>query len=351
MKIYTADLLGTSMTSGRAASSLTSTAVEVVSANALREATAEEILGSQFRMMKRRKKKGFVRLTTTKGVVDLEVHADIAPRTAANFLGLVEAGKYDGSAFHRSIKNFMIQGGKPADRAEKEESLWGPAFEDEFDDRLSHSGPGILSMANAGAGTNKRQFFLTYKSCTHLDRKHSVFGRVVKGLDVLRAMEAVPTGKADRPSEDIKIVTAEIMGTNPATAAAKAERERIQERAETRVKEKEERRAGRKRGAIGGAKLAANGGDDDASGDTLGVGKYLPKNMLAQGLDDLAAAGQDINDGKRKKKKLAGATYASTSSDFAALPGIGAAAAAASRNSSNKAPPAKKAQNWDFSGW
>lgn len=352
MKIYTADLLGTSMTSGRAASSLTSTAVEVVSANELREATAEEILGSRFRMMKRRKKKGFVRLTTTKGVVDLEVHADIAPRTAANFLGLVEAGKYDGSAFHRSIKNFMIQGGKPADRAEKEESLWGPAFEDEFDDRLSHSGPGILSMANAGAGTNKRQFFLTYKSCTHLDRKHSVFGRVVKGLDVLRAMEAVPTGKADRPSEDIKIVTAEIMGTNPATAAAKAERERIQERAEARMKEKEERRAGRKRGAIGGAKLAANGGDDDASGDTLGVGKYLPKNMLAQSLDDLAATGQDINDGKRKKKKLAGATYASTSSDFAALPGIGAAAAAAaSRNSSNKGPPSKKAKNWDFSGW
>ena len=186
MKIYTVDLLGTSMTSGRAASSLTSTAVEVASANELREATAEEILDSRFRMMNRRKKKGFVRLTTTKGVVDLEVHADIVPRTAANFLGLVEAGKYDGSVFHRSIKNFMIQGGKPADRAEKEESLWGPAFEDEFDDRLSHSGPGILSMANAGAGTNKRQFFLTYKSCAHLDRKHSVFGKIVKGLDVLR---------------------------------------------------------------------------------------------------------------------------------------------------------------------
>ena len=237
------------------------------------------------------------------------------------------------------------------ERAEKEESLWGPAFEDEFDDRLSHSGPGILSMANAGAGTNKRQFFLTYKSCAHLDRKHSVFGKIVKGLDVLRAMEAVPTGKADRPTEDIKIVTAEIMGTNPVTAAAKAERERIQERAEARMKEKEERKGG----AIGGAALAANGGD--ASSDELGnkkhgggVGKYLPKNMLAQSLDDLAATGQDISDGKRKKKKLAGATYTSTSSDFAALPGIGAAAAA-SRNPSNKAPPAKKAKNWDFSGW
>lgn len=104
MKIYAADLLGTSMTSGRAASSLTSTAVEVASANELREATAEEILDSRFRMMKRRKKKGFVRLTTTKGVVDCEVHADVTPKTAANFLGLVEAGKYDGSVFHRSIK-------------------------------------------------------------------------------------------------------------------------------------------------------------------------------------------------------------------------------------------------------
>ena len=160
MKIYTTDLLGTSMTSGKAASSLTSTAAEIANVNELREATAEEILVSRFRMMKRLKKKGFVRLTTTKGIVDLEVHADIVPRAATNFLGLVEAGKYDGSVFHRSIKNFMIQGGKPADKTEKEESLWGGAFSDEFDDRLSHSGPGILSMANAGAGTNKRQFFL-----------------------------------------------------------------------------------------------------------------------------------------------------------------------------------------------
>mmetsp|Transcript_13526 Transcript_13526/g.38708 ORF Transcript_13526/g.38708 Transcript_13526/m.38708 type:complete len:354 (+) Transcript_13526:459-1520(+) len=353
------------MTSGRAASSLTSTAVEVASVNELREATAEEILGSRFGMMKRRKKKGFVRLTTTKGVLDLEVHADIAPRTATNFLGLVEAGKYDGSVFHRSIKNFMVQGGKPAGKAEKEESLWGGPFEDEFDDRLSHSGPGILSMANAGAGTNKRQFFLTYKSCTHLDRKHSVFGRVIQGLDVLRAVEAVPTGKADRPTEEIKIVTAEIMGSNPATAAAEAERERIQERAEARMKEKEERRAsalGRKGGATGGAssaKTSANGGGD-ASGDKTGsskssngggVGKYLPKNMLVQSLDDLGATSQGIGGGGGEKKKKAGATNTSAGSDFAALPGIGAAAAAAaSRRPANKVP-AKKAKNWDFSGW
>jgi cyclophilin family peptidyl-prolyl cis-trans isomerase len=360
-KIYTTDLLmGTSMTSGRAASSLTSTAVEIANVNDVREATAEEILDSRFRMMKRRKRKGFVRLATTKGAIDLEVHADIVPRTAANFLGLVEAGKYDGSVFHRSIANFMIQGGKPADKAEKEESLWGAAFEDEFDDRLSHSGPGILSMANAGPGTNKRQFFLTYKSCAHLDRKHSVFGRVVKGLDVLRAMEAVPTGKADRPTEDIKILAAEIMGSNPVTAAAEAERERIHERAEARRKEKEERRAsalGQNGGATGGAssaKPAARAAGDEAkktadgSKSSGGVGKYLPKNMLVQRLDDLGAlTSQEVGGGEKKGRKQFDGT--SASSDFAALPGLGAAVAA-SRKPANTAP-SKKNKNWDFSGW
>ena len=367
MKIYTTDLLGTSMTSGKAASSLTSTAVEIANVNEVREATAEEILDSRFRMMKRLKKKGFVRLTTTKGVIDLEVHADICPRTATNFLGLVEAGKYDGSVFHRSIKNFMIQGGKPADKTEKEESLWGGAFSDEFDDRLSHSGPGILSMANAGAGTNKRQFFLTFKSCTHLDRKHSVFGRVVKGLDVLRAMEAAPTGKGDRPTEDIKILTAEIMGKNPATVAAEAERKRIQERAEARIKEGEERRAsalGRNGGgATAGAsstKSTSNAGGIEAKklgGSTKsassGVGKYLPKNMIAQSLDDLGTlTSQGIRSGEMKqgsKKSGSSTATSSASSDFAALPGI-EAAVAASRKSTNKAP-IKKAKHWDFKGW
>ena len=367
MKIYTTDLLGTSMTSGKAASSLTSTAVEIANVNELREATAEEILDSRFRMMKRLKKKGFVSLSTTKGIVDLEVHADIVPRTATNFLGLVEAGKYDGSVFHRSIKNFMIQGGKPADKTEKEESLWGGAFSDEFDDRLSHSGPGILSMANAGAGTNKRQFFLTFKSCTHLDRKHSVFGRVVKGLDVLRAMEAAPTGKGDRPMEDIKILTAEIMGKNPATVAAEAERERIQERAEARIKEREERRAsalGRNGGGatagVSSAKSTSNvggvgakeAGRSSKSGSS-GVGRYLPKNMIAQSLDDIGTlTSQGIGIGgemKPGREKSGSGIAANANGDFAALPGI-EAAVAASRKSTNKAP-IKKAKNWDFSGW
>ena len=367
MKIYATDLLGTSMTSGKAASSLTSTAVEIANVNELREATAEEILDSRFRMMKRLKKKGFVRLTTTKGVIDLEVHADIVPRTATNFLGLVEAGKYDGSVFHRSIKNFMIQGGKPADKTEKEESLWGGAFSDEFDDRLSHSGPGILSMANAGAGTNKRQFFLTFKSCTHLDRKHSVFGRVVKGLDVLRAMEAAPTGKGDRPMEDIKILTAEIMGKNPATVAAEAERDRIQERADARIKEREERRAsalGRNGGgatagassakstSIVGGVGAKEAGRSSKSGSS-GVGRYLPKNIIAQSLDDIGTlTSQGIGIGgemKPGREKSGSGIAANANGDFAALPGI-EAAVAASRKSTNKAP-IKKAKNWDFSGW
>mmetsp|Transcript_6082 Transcript_6082/g.13254 ORF Transcript_6082/g.13254 Transcript_6082/m.13254 type:complete len:613 (-) Transcript_6082:69-1907(-) len=348
-KIYTTDLLGTSMTSGKASSSLTSTAVEIANVNDIREATAEEILESRFRAMRKLKKKGFVRLNTNRGVIDLEIHADMVPRTAANFLGLVEAGKYDGSVFHRVIKHFMAQGGKPASKSEKEESLWGEPFADEFDDRLSHSGAGILSMANAGPATNKRQFFLTFKSCTHLDRKHSVFGRVVKGLDVLKAIEMVATGKGDRPVDDIKILAAEILGTNPAKEAEEAERIRIEERAEARVREKDERKSsalgrdnkqGASVAAIEAAAAAAEAKSSAASKPS-GVGKYLPKGTLVQSLD--ALGGRSSTDKGRSALPGVG----SGSGDIAALPGVTAAVAASRKP---KAQP-KKTKQWDFSGW
>ena len=334
------------MTSGKASSSLTSTAVEIANVNEIREATAEEILESRFRAMRKLKKKGFVRLNTNRGVIDLEIHADMVPRTATNFLGLVEAGKYDGSVFHRVIKHFMAQGGKPASKSEKEESLWGEPFADEFDDRLSHSGAGILSMANAGPATNKRQFFLTFKSCTHLDRKHSVLGRVVKGLDVLKAIEMVPTGKGDRPVDEVKILTAEILGTNPAKEAEEAERIRIEERAEARVREKDERKAS----ALGrdnnqGASVMATEAAAAAEAKEVspskpsGVGKYLPKGTLVQSLDALGGHST------ASKGSSASPGVGSRSGDIAALPGVTAAVAA------SRKPKAQPKKAWDFSGW
>ncbi|XP_072024376.1 RING-type E3 ubiquitin-protein ligase PPIL2-like [Amphiura filiformis] len=152
------------------------------------------------------KKKGYVRLVTNKGVLNVELHCDMVPTTCENFMKLCVNGYYKGTKFHRSIKNFMIQGGDPTATGTGGESAWGKTFKDEFKPNLSHTGRGILSMANSGPDTNKSQFFITFRSCKHLDGKHSVFGRVVGGLDTIQAMESVETDKkTDKPKEDIVI--------------------------------------------------------------------------------------------------------------------------------------------------
>ncbi len=119
---------------------------------------------------------------TDKGPIELELHADKAPLTVANFVNLAQRGYYDGVKFHRVIANFMIQGGDPTGTG-----AGGPGyrFEDEFDPSLKHDGPGVLSMANAGPGTNGSQFFITHLATPHLDGKHSVFGRVTSGQEVV----------------------------------------------------------------------------------------------------------------------------------------------------------------------
>jgi len=172
--------------------------------------------------MRKLRKKGYVTLKTNMGDIGLELHCDIAPRTCTNFLGLAETGKYNGSKFHRLIPTFMIQGGK----GDPDDSLWGEPFADEFDDRLKHDTEGILSMANAGPRSNKRQFFLTFAATPHLDRKHSIFGRVVQGIEVLREMKKVPTDKKDRPAHEITISSIDVL-VNPAKEAEDMEKARI----------------------------------------------------------------------------------------------------------------------------
>ncbi|XP_033627166.1 RING-type E3 ubiquitin-protein ligase PPIL2-like [Asterias rubens] len=160
------------------------------------------------------KKKGYVRLMTSKGVLNLELHCDLVKKTCENFLKLIAKGYYKGTIFHRSIKNFMIQGGDPTGTGKGGESAWGDPIKDEFKLGLSHTGRGILSMANSGPDTNKSQFFITYRSCKHLDKKHTIFGRLVGGMDTLANMERVETDKKDRPKEVITIEDA-VVFVNP----------------------------------------------------------------------------------------------------------------------------------------
>ena len=132
-------------------------------------------------------------IQTNMGTIELELFARRAPRTVKNFAGLAKRGYYDGVTFHRIIDNFMIQGGDPSGTGRGGESYYGGKFEDEFHQQLRHDQAGILSMANAGPNTNGSQFFITLRATPHLDGRHSVFGKVIAGMDVVKAIGKVET--------------------------------------------------------------------------------------------------------------------------------------------------------------
>lgn len=152
---------------------------------------------------------------TTLGEFEIELYPKECPETVWNFVNLAEGNQktskegpfYNGLIFHRVIRGFMIQGGCP-----EGSGRGGPGyrFQDEFNPKLKHSSEGILSMANAGPGTNGSQFFITLGATPHLDGRHTVFGKVVKGLDVVKKIGDTPTGAMDRPRTDVVINSLEI---------------------------------------------------------------------------------------------------------------------------------------------
>jgi len=175
----------------------------------------------------------YARLHTTEGVIVARLEETRAPKTVANFVGLakgtiqwtdpktgrVQTGVplYDGVRFHRVIPDFMIQCGDPLSRYTDDASAarWGMGgpgynFGDEFHPELRHKGPGVVSMANAGPGTNGSQWFITERDTPHLDGKHSVFGKVVGGLDIVRKIARVSRGGSDRPVKDVVLTRVEI---------------------------------------------------------------------------------------------------------------------------------------------
>ena len=149
-----------------------------------------------------------VHFHTNLGDFTAELFEDKAPKTAGNFLELVEKGFYDGVIFHRVIDDFMIQGGDPTGTG-----MGGPGYtiDDEFGPGLAHSSEGILSMANAGPNTGGSQFFITLVPTPWLDGHHVIFGKITEGMDVVHKIGSTPTDFADRPLEDVVMEKVEIV--------------------------------------------------------------------------------------------------------------------------------------------
>ncbi|CAH1985559.1 unnamed protein product [Acanthoscelides obtectus] len=228
------------------------------------------------------KKKGYVRLVTNLGILNLELHCDMVPKTCENFIKHCENGYYNGTKFHRSIRNFMIQGGDPTNTGNGGTSIWGKDFEDEFRPNLSHTGRGILSMANSGKNTNGSQFFITFRSCRQLNNKHTVFGRVVGGIETLNEVEKIEVDNKDRPIEDIILLQAQIF-VNPYDEADEQLAKERQEDLEAQQKE-----------------LAKKNQKAESQKELrvfrTGVGKYINPNS-AKGED------KDVENEPTKKKK------------------------------------------------
>ncbi|KXH79325.1 peptidylprolyl isomerase [Sporosarcina sp. HYO08] len=176
-------------------------------------------------------------MNTTLGAIKIKMFPEMAPKTVENFLTHAENGYYDGIIFHRVIEDFMIQGGDPTGTGMGGTSIYGDTFEDEFSMQLFNL-RGALSMANAGPGTNGSQFFIVQASqapgsveqmkaggwpeeiaeaygkmggTPHLDQKHTVFGQVIEGMDVVDKIAAVKKGRQDKPVEDVSIQSIEIL--------------------------------------------------------------------------------------------------------------------------------------------
>jgi peptidyl-prolyl cis-trans isomerase A (cyclophilin A) len=174
----------------------------------------------------------YARFVTSLGSIVLRLEEARAPKTVKNFVGLAtgtqewadpasgqpQKGKpyYDGTIFHRVIPDFMIQGG---DRLGRGTGGPGYKFEDEFHPELKHTGPGVLSMANAGPGTNGSQFFVTERATPHLDNRHSVFGFAVAGADIVKKIARVQTGPGDKPRTDVVLQKVEIFRSDAVPTA------------------------------------------------------------------------------------------------------------------------------------
>ena len=153
-----------------------------------------------------------VALETNQGTIVLKLYPDVAPKTVENFVGLVQKGYYNGTIFHRVIQDFMIQGGDPTGTGRGGESIWGKDFADEVTTSVQFDKPGLLAMANRGPGTNGSQFFITVVPCPWLNMKHTIFGEVVSGYDIVTKIDTCSATPWDnKPVVDQKIIKAYVV--------------------------------------------------------------------------------------------------------------------------------------------
>ncbi|QRV90462.1 peptidyl-prolyl cis-trans isomerase, cyclophilin-type protein [Ceratobasidium sp. AG-Ba] len=296
--------------SGHTGASLTSTSLDPMQKSDALMYDEEELMFddiSKERPAKSKNKnlasrRAYVRMVTNLGgSLNLELFCEKAPKTCYNFIMLAKSGKYDDCPFHRLIPGFMIQGGDPTGTGTGGQSYWGTPFRDEFDmpKAEKHDDRGILSMANKGMNSNGSQFFITFKATPHLNGKHTVFGKLVGGEEVLDAMESTPrVPGTDKPAKPIKI-TEVIIYQDPFEEYKQRLARKLEKQADGSDPKK--RRAetledgmnwfGQRIGEV-----SAKGG----SANDSGVGKYLKLDApLPQAKADASAIGVE---GKKKRK-------------------------------------------------
>jgi peptidyl-prolyl cis-trans isomerase-like protein 2 len=292
-------------TTGLAAASLTSTGLTPHTSSTLTLLTDEEYLLKP----KRIKTSGYAILHTSLGPLHLTLHPLHAPKAVWNFIALAKRGYYNGLIFHRNIRNFMIQTGDPTGTGKGGQSVWGKNFEDEFDGPLKHDTRGMVAMANKGKDTNSSQFFITYRAAKHLDRKHTVFGKVDletqnASADTLNKLENAPGDDKNRPLDPIRIEKIDIL-LDPFE-------EFLKQRDADELKEQEEAEI-KKKGGREDEKMTWTGkrirGTGEAGGKAGGgVGKYL-KAALEKGKDEdeiVGFADEEVDMEPARKKAKGG---------------------------------------------
>ncbi|CAL5870831.1 uncharacterized protein PFLUO_LOCUS5072 [Penicillium psychrofluorescens] len=296
-------------TTGKAAASFTSTGLTPHTSGELALLSEEEYMLKRGRI----KGKGYARIVTTFGHLNLELYPEYAPKAVWNFLQLAKKGYYKDVAFHRNIKGFMIQGGDPTGSGRGGESVWGKYFSDEFEGPLKHDSRGTLSMANKGKNTNSSQFFIAYRALPHLDRKHTIFGRIIDdptpSSTTLNKLETQPVeSSTNRPTPDIFIKDVTVF-VDPFEDFLQQKRAEEAQGAAGKPEEEDEatRRVDDDRVTWTGKRVRGAGATSDDS--SAGVGKYL-KAALAdragQEEDEIVEFVDDEPEPEPVRKKMKG---------------------------------------------